>query len=104
MHTWAIESDDEVDRDVLKKAIESSGAVIMGRRLFDIIDGPGGWNDEMGYGAGLAATPPFFVVTHHAPEEIRLALDRVVGRAVEMRASVGRMVVPSAARKDTSLT
>jgi hypothetical protein len=36
--------------------------------------------------------------------EIRPALDRVVGRAVEMRASVGRMVVPPAARKDGSLT
>jgi dihydrofolate reductase len=46
----------------------------MGRRLFDIIDGPHGWNDEMGYGARLAATPPFFVVTHAAPQNVRLGL------------------------------
>ena len=35
---------------------------------------PQGWNDDMGYGAGLAATPPFFVVTHSAPEQVRLGL------------------------------
>ncbi len=75
LHTWAVASDDEVDREVLREATEVSGAVIMGRRLFDIIDGPGGWNDEMGYGAGLAATPPFFVVTHSVPDNVRLGLD-----------------------------
>jgi dihydrofolate reductase len=46
----------------------------MGRRLFDIIDGPGGWDDEVGYGAGLAATPPFIVVTHAPPKKVRLDL------------------------------
>ncbi len=44
----------------------------MGRRLFDIIDGPNGWNDEMAYGAGHAATPPVFVVTHDPPGTTRL--------------------------------
>jgi dihydrofolate reductase len=75
LHTWAVESDDPVDAEVLREATEASGAVIMGRRLFDIVDAPAGWNDEMGYGAELAATPPFFVVTHHPPERIRLGLD-----------------------------
>jgi dihydrofolate reductase len=74
LHTWAISSDDPIDLDVLRAATERSGAVIMGRRLFDIIDGPGGWNEEMGYGAGLAATPPFFVVTHAPPATVRLGL------------------------------
>ena len=72
LHTWAIDSDDEVDVQELKNATEASGAVVMGRRLFDIVDGPHGWNDEMGYGANLAATPPFFVVTHSAPDDVRL--------------------------------
>ncbi len=45
-----------------REATERSGPAIMGRRLFDIIDGPGGWDDEVGYGAGLAATPPAHVV------------------------------------------
>jgi hypothetical protein len=47
----------------------------MGRRLFDIIDAPTGWRDEMGYGARHAATPAFFVVTHAPPEAVRLELD-----------------------------
>jgi dihydrofolate reductase len=75
LHTWAVGSDDEIDRQVLEEATAQSGAVVMGRNLFDVIDGPHGWNDEMGYGADLAATPAFFVVTHHAPASVRLNLD-----------------------------
>jgi dihydrofolate reductase len=75
LHTWAVDSDDPVDAAVLQDATDVSGAVVMGRRLFDIIDGPKGWDDEMGYGAGHAATPAFFVVTHAAPQEVRLGLD-----------------------------
>jgi dihydrofolate reductase len=74
LHQWVF-SDDELDAQVLEESTERSGAVVMGRRLFDIIDGPGGWNDEMGYGARQAGTPPFFVVTHSKPETMRLALD-----------------------------
>ena len=74
LHTWAF-SDDPVDVAQLRTGTERSGAVIMGRRLFDIIDGPGGWNEDVGYGAGEAGTPPFFVVTHAAPEARRLELD-----------------------------
>jgi dihydrofolate reductase len=73
LHTWAMQPDD-TDAEVLREATERSGAVIMGRRLFDIIDGPGGWDDEVGYGAGLAATPPFIVVTHAPPKKVRLDL------------------------------
>jgi dihydrofolate reductase len=73
LHTWAIEGDD-VDAAVLREGVERTGAVIMGRRLFDIIDGPLGWNDEMGYGAEHAATRPYVVVTHTPPAEVRLDL------------------------------
>lgn len=72
LHTWAMGSDDPVDADVLRQSTDMSGAVIMGRRLFDIIDGPGGWNDEVGYGATEVGRPPFVVVTHHPPTERRL--------------------------------
>jgi dihydrofolate reductase len=75
LHTWAVDSDDAVDAAVLREGTEASGAVVMGRRLFDLVDGPGGWNDEMGYGAGLAGTPPFVVVTHTPPARVRLELD-----------------------------
>jgi dihydrofolate reductase len=75
LHTWAIDSDNAVDAEVLREATEASGAVVMGRRLFDIVDGPHGWNNQMGYGAGLAGTPPFFVVTHSVPDHVRLDLE-----------------------------
>ncbi|MET0146428.1 MAG: dihydrofolate reductase family protein [Ilumatobacteraceae bacterium] len=71
LHTWVMEPD-AVDADVLAEATARSGAVIMGRRLFDTIDGPDGWSAEMGYGAQLAGAPPFLVVTHHAPHDVRL--------------------------------
>jgi dihydrofolate reductase len=72
LHHWAIESDDPVDAEVLAASTEQTGAVIMGRRLFDIIDGPLGWNEEMGYGAHHAAVPPVFVITHAPPATVRL--------------------------------
>jgi dihydrofolate reductase len=71
LHSWVF-NDDPVDAAQLSIGAERSGAVIMGRRLFDIIDGPGGWDDEIGYGAREVARPPFFVVTHAAPETRRL--------------------------------
>lgn len=74
LHTWAVQSTADVDAEVLREATEASGAVVMGRRLFDIVDGPHGWSDDMGYGAGLAGTPPFFVVTHSVPRQVRLGL------------------------------
>ena len=44
----------------------------MGRRLFDTVDGPDGWSKDMGYGADQVGTPPFFVVTHSPPQDVRL--------------------------------
>ncbi|WP_436521639.1 dihydrofolate reductase family protein [Actinoplanes sp. HUAS TT8] len=72
LHTWALHPD-PVDADVLDEMVAATGAVIMGRRLFDIIDAPGGWNDGMGYGADRAAEPPVLVVTHNPPDHVRLA-------------------------------
>jgi dihydrofolate reductase len=71
LHAWAF-SEDPVDAEQLRSGTEVSGAVVMGRRLFDIVDGPGGWNDDVGYGAREVGMPPFFVVTHAAPETRRL--------------------------------
>lgn len=75
LHRWAFASTDEVDQAILREGTEQSGAVVMGRRLFDVIDGPNGWDEQMGYGAGEVGTPPFFVVTHTPPERTRLDLD-----------------------------
>jgi dihydrofolate reductase len=71
LHTWAF-SDDPDDRRLVREATARSGAVVLGRRLFDIVDGPGGWNDEVGYGAGEVGKPAFVVVTSSPPESVRL--------------------------------
>lgn len=71
LHRWAF-SDDPDDRRILREATVRSGAVVLGRRLFDLVDGPGGWSDEVGYGAGEAAKPAFVVVTRRPPASLRL--------------------------------
>lgn len=71
LHTWAF-SDDPDDRHVLREATARSGAVVLGRRLFDVVDGPHGWDDTTGYGAGEAGKPAFVVVTSAPPESVRL--------------------------------
>jgi dihydrofolate reductase len=74
LHTWVMEQD-PVDRDILEQATAHSGAVVMGRRLFDTVNAPDGWNEDMGYGADQTGTPPFFVVTHSPPHNVRLERD-----------------------------
>ncbi|MFJ9822008.1 dihydrofolate reductase family protein [Streptomyces sp. NPDC101151] len=71
LHTWAF-SDDPDDRRVLREAAARSGAVVLGRRLFDVVDGPNGWDDTCGYGAGEVGKPAFVVVTSRLPESVRL--------------------------------
>jgi dihydrofolate reductase len=71
LHAWVMEQD-PVDTEILEQTTAATGAVVMGRRLFDIVDGPDGWTKDMGYGAQRAASPPFFVVTHSAPQDVRL--------------------------------
>ncbi|MEU4579544.1 dihydrofolate reductase family protein [Nonomuraea sp. NPDC023979] len=71
LHTWAF-SDDPDDRRILREATARSGAVVLGRRLFDVVDGPHGWDDTSGYGAGEAGKPAFVVVTSSPPERVRL--------------------------------
>jgi dihydrofolate reductase len=71
LHTWAF-SDDPHDRRVLREVTARSGAVILGRKLFDMVDGPNGWDDTTGYGAGEVGKPAFVVVTSSPPESLRL--------------------------------
>jgi hypothetical protein len=42
LHTWVF-GQDAVDTEVLERATAAGGAVVMGRRLFDTVDAPGGW-------------------------------------------------------------
>ncbi|GAA2468445.1 dihydrofolate reductase family protein [Winogradskya humida] len=71
LHTWALNGD-AVDREIRDATTDATGAVVMGRTLFDFIDGPNGWTEEMGYGADRAATPPVLVVTRNPPASVRL--------------------------------
>lgn len=73
LHTWVF-GGTAVDRAVLDQQFIQTGAVIQGRNLFDIIDGPHGWDDEMGYGAKPNGdlAPPIFVITHSVPAKTRL--------------------------------
>ena len=70
LHAWAF-SDDPDDRRVLREATGTSGAVVLGRHLFDVVDGPNGWDDTTGYGAGEVGKPAFVVVTSSPPESVR---------------------------------
>ncbi len=72
LHRWAF-SDDPDEQRMLREGTGRSGAVVLGRRLFDIVDGPDGWNDEVGYGAGEVGKPSFIVVTSSLPESVRLS-------------------------------
>lgn len=71
LHAWALDPTD-ADREVLRAATSATGAVVMGRGTFDVVDGPDGWSKDRGYGAGQAAAPPLFVVTGSRPSSIRL--------------------------------
>jgi len=70
LHTWAF-SDDPDDRRLLREGTARSGAVVLGRHLFDLVDGPNGWDDTSGYGAGEVGRPAFVVVTSSPPESVR---------------------------------
>jgi dihydrofolate reductase len=72
LHAWVM-NQDPVDSEILERATAETGAVVMGRRLFDIVDAPNVWTKDMAYGAQPAGTLPFFVVTHSVPEDVRLA-------------------------------
>lgn len=81
LHTWAMGEHTEQDAEILAETFDRTGAVIMGRRTYDIVDGPNGWGEERSYGGrrDIAGAPPVFVVTHAAPEpaDVRLK-DRFV--------------------------
>ena len=71
LQTWVMDQD-PVDTEILERATAATGAVVLGRRLFDIVDRPGVWTKDMAYGAQPAGKLPFFVVTHSVPRDVRL--------------------------------
>jgi dihydrofolate reductase len=59
LHTWLFSPDNDVDRAAIAEVFDTSGSVLMGRRVFDTIEG---WGDEDPFAM------PCFVVTHRAHE------------------------------------
>lgn len=99
LHTWAF-SDDPEDQRIVREATRRSGAVVLGRRLFDSVDAPGGWSEEVGYGATEVGKPPFVVVTSTPPQTVRLDLDWTfvtTGLADAVAVARGRAEAESAA-------
>nr|WP_042192522.1 dihydrofolate reductase family protein [Kibdelosporangium sp. MJ126-NF4]CEL19495.1 Dihydrofolate reductase [Kibdelosporangium sp. MJ126-NF4]CTQ94706.1 Dihydrofolate reductase (EC 1.5.1.3) [Kibdelosporangium sp. MJ126-NF4] len=75
IHGWVLEEPrSPVDDAILADSFERTGAVVLGRRLFDIVDGPKGWGEDMGYGhdQDQSFAPPCYVVTHQPPAQVRL--------------------------------
>ena len=99
LHDWVFNGHD-VDEAVLANATQRSGAVVMGRNLFDVVDDPDGWSDEIGYGAHHVGRPSFFVVTHTPPAQVRLNLDfTFVTEGVAPALDAARRRVPARQRR-----
>ncbi len=95
LHTWVFGGRTDADAQILAGALERTGAVVMGRRTYDVVDGPGGWGPDRAFGGepGETRPPPNIVVTHSPPASVRLAgiftfvmdgLDVAIGRAREI--------------------
>jgi dihydrofolate reductase len=70
LHDWiAGDNLTDADREALDRTQAGVGAVLMGRRTFDFIDGPHGWDESI---VDNPARPPLFVVTSHQPTRVRL--------------------------------
>jgi dihydrofolate reductase len=68
LHEWITGEQTDADREALARTNTNIGAVLMGRRTFDVIDGPQGWSAD-----GFSGERPgIFVVTSHRPSRVRL--------------------------------
>lgn len=74
-HAWAVSATSAEDARIIEESLAHAGAVLMGRRTFDLVDGPNGWQGDLGYGAerDQSGPPPVVVVTRRVPEDVRLA-------------------------------
>ena len=65
LHRW-LGSGDPRDEAVLTGMGEGAGAILMGRRSYDLAEGDGGWGD-----GGPAGPLPCVVLTHSPPPRTR---------------------------------
>ncbi|GAB3892034.1 dihydrofolate reductase family protein [Kibdelosporangium lantanae] len=64
LHEWLGPAGTPADRAVLQEMVDGAGAILMGRRSYDICVGDGGWGD-----GGPAGDVPCFVLTHNPPAD-----------------------------------
>lgn len=64
LHDWLGPTATDADRAVIQEMAAGCGAIVMGRRSYDICVGDGGWGD-----GGPAGDAPCFVLTHNPPAE-----------------------------------
>jgi dihydrofolate reductase len=62
LHDWLFKDPTAEEKAYLQQALDTCGAVVMGRTSFDKNEGDGGWGD-----GGPLGDTPVFVVTHNAP-------------------------------------
>lgn len=68
LHDWIAGEQADADREAFERTSANIGAVLMGRRTFDLIDGPQGWSAD-----GFSGErPAIYVVTSNPPSRVRL--------------------------------
>ncbi len=66
LHDWLFKDPSPAGQALLKDALAGTGAVVMGRLTFDLVDGPDGWTAPDGSMFAL----PVFVLTSEAREPV----------------------------------
>ena len=75
-----------------------SGAVVMGRRLFDIVDGPGGWNER--HGVRRRSDGDAAVLRRHPLAAADVRLERELGMRFTFVGDLAHRDRPGAVRRD----
>ncbi|AXK34592.1 hypothetical protein DVA86_20005 [Streptomyces armeniacus] len=50
LHDWVFSARTETDLTLLDTTTKATDAVLRGRHTFDVVDGPEGWQGDLGYG------------------------------------------------------
>lgn len=68
-----------------------TAAAVMGRGTFEFVDGPNGWQGDLGYGAERDQTAPLpvVVITNRVPDKVQLA-DRLMFATDGLQAGLDR--------------
>lgn len=95
LHRW-LHDPDARDIELLARMSAGLGAILMGRRSYDLAEGDGGWGD-----GGPAGSAPCFVLTHNppvpdtvrAPSVFTFVTDGVHAAVEQAKAAAGDKVV-----------